>query len=45
MRSSADAPAPPADLGNNDRIVLVTELVSKIAEDISALECNPNTSV
>lgn len=45
ISSSADAPAPPVDLGSNDNIVDVMKLVSIIADDISALSCNPNTSV
>ena len=45
IRSSADAPAPPVDLGSNDNIVDVMKLVSIIADEISALSCNPNTSV
>lgn len=45
ITSSGDYPPPPAVLGNKDRIVPVIKLVSKIALLISALGCNPKTSV
>lgn len=45
IKSSADIPAPPVDLGNNDNIDDVMKFVSIIADDISALSWSPNTSV
>ena len=45
IKSSADAPPPPVDLGKSDNTVDVIKLVSIIADDISALSCKPNTSV
>ena len=45
MISSGVAPAPPTDLGSKESTVLQIELVSIIADVISAFGCNPNNSV